>query len=162
MYIHFLMPPLKDDDRSLIDVVERELLTLQSSFRTILRCIEEEKQIMQTEKDKLQADRTSFEQMQKRIEEVNSMRKHKVKLNIGGSTFETSVETLTCERGSMLEAMFSGRFKIEKEDDGSSFIDRDPTYFPLVLSYLREKREDTRPKKLNIGGDAVEKVCNRS
>ncbi len=48
-----------------------------------------------------------------------------MKLNIGGSYFETSVETLTCEPGSMLEAMFSGRFAIEKDEDGASFIDRD-------------------------------------
>jgi len=33
----------------------------------------------------------------------------------------------------------------------ASFIDRDPTYFPLVLSYLRDARQDCKPKRLAPG-----------
>ena len=39
--------------------------------------------------------------------------------------------------GSMLYAMFSGRFDSKPAEDGSYFIDRDGTHFRLILNYLR-------------------------
>ncbi|XP_020624701.1 uncharacterized protein LOC110062180 isoform X2 [Orbicella faveolata] len=60
-----------------------------------------------------------------------------VKLNIGGHHFSTSLETLTKDPGSMLHAMFSGRFDTKPSEDGSYFIDRDGTHFRYILNYLR-------------------------
>ena len=39
--------------------------------------------------------------------------------------------------GSMLHAMFSGRFETKPSEDGSYFIDRDGTHFRYILNYLR-------------------------
>jgi len=39
--------------------------------------------------------------------------------------------------GSMLHAMFSGRFDAKPSGDGSYFIDRDGTHFRHILNYLR-------------------------
>jgi len=39
--------------------------------------------------------------------------------------------------GSMLHAMFSGRFDTKLAEDGSYFIDRDGTHFRFILNYLR-------------------------
>ena len=39
--------------------------------------------------------------------------------------------------GSMLHAMFSGRFDTKPAEDGSYFIDRDGTCFRYILNYLR-------------------------
>ena len=39
--------------------------------------------------------------------------------------------------GSMLHAMFSGRFDPKPSGDGSYFIDRDGTHFRYILNYLR-------------------------
>ena len=39
--------------------------------------------------------------------------------------------------GSMLNAMFSGRFDTKPSEDGSYFIDRDGTHFRYILNYLR-------------------------
>ena len=39
--------------------------------------------------------------------------------------------------GSMLHAMFSGRFDTKPSEDGSYFIDRDGTHFRHILNYLR-------------------------
>jgi len=39
--------------------------------------------------------------------------------------------------GSMLPAMFSGRFDTKPGEDGSYFIDRDGTHFRYILNYLR-------------------------
>ena len=62
------------------------------------------------------------------------------KLNVGGQYFTTSRQTLTKDKGSMLHAMFSGRFDTKPGEDGSYFIDRDGTHFRYILNYLRTGR----------------------
>lgn len=65
-----------------------------------------------------------------------------VRLNVGGQLFTTLRSTLCSVPGSMLEAMFSGRFGIPamRDDSGAYFLDRDPIYFEFILSYLRDPR----------------------
>ena len=53
----------------------------------------------------------------------------KIKLDVGGQTFSTSLSTLKSFPDSMLGAMFSGRHPLEPGDDGTYFIDRDGTNF---------------------------------
>ena len=62
----------------------------------------------------------------------------RVKLDVGGHTFTTSVSTLTRDPNSMLAAMFSGRHEVKHEKDGTVFIDRDGTHFRYILNYLRD------------------------
>ncbi|KAI9306863.1 hypothetical protein BJ944DRAFT_38868 [Cunninghamella echinulata] len=65
---------------------------------------------------------------------------NKIKLNIGGKIFETTLATLQRDHSSLLATMFSGKHPLEPSSDGSYFIDRDPTHFRLVLNYLRDLR----------------------
>ncbi|EYC12686.1 hypothetical protein Y032_0046g1362 [Ancylostoma ceylanicum] len=58
----------------------------------------------------------------------------RVKINVGGSTFETSLSTLTRLDGTVLSIMVADRWR----GQGELFVDRDPTYFPMVLNYLRD------------------------
>eukprot|EP00871_Galdieria_phlegrea_P002748 jgi/Galph1/3474/GphlegSOOS_G2132.1 len=60
-----------------------------------------------------------------------------VKLNVGGKYFETTVDTLTKDKESMLSAMFSGKYAIQKDDQGAVFLDRDGDRFRHILNYLR-------------------------
>lgn len=63
----------------------------------------------------------------------------KIKLNVGGKLFQTSLTTLQCaDEGSVLAAMFSGRFSLKKDVDGYVFIDRNGTVFEYILSFLRD------------------------
>ncbi|CAI9729603.1 protein CROWDED NUCLEI 3 [Octopus vulgaris] len=73
-----------------------------------------------------------------RIENVYTVQKGRIKLDVGGHEFTTSVFTLTQVQDSMLAAMFSGRHEIKHEVDGSVFIDRDGTHFRYILNYLRD------------------------
>ena len=61
-----------------------------------------------------------------------------IKINVGGRMFLTSLKTLRKEPESVLALMFSEKFNLKKEDDGSFFIDRDGTVFHHVLNYLRD------------------------
>lgn len=74
----------------------------------------------------------------KRIESQNRIAESKVSLNIGGHNFTTSILTLTKIEDSFLAVMFSGRYNLQRESDGSFFIDRDGTNFRFVLNYLRD------------------------
>jgi len=60
-----------------------------------------------------------------------------VKLDVGGFKFSTTLTTLTADPNSMLAAMFSGRFPVEKNEEGCVFIDRDGRYFHHILNWLR-------------------------
>ena len=58
-------------------------------------------------------------------------------MNVGGWRFTTSLSTLRSEQGSVLEKMFSGKFDVKKERDGSVFIDRSGEHFNYILNFLR-------------------------
>lgn len=70
--------------------------------------------------------------------EMHKIQDNRIKLDIGGLQFTTSLLTLTKDANSMLAAMFSGRYSLKTENDGSYFIDRDGTYFRYILNYLRD------------------------
>jgi hypothetical protein len=77
-------------------------------------------------------------------QEVAAMQKHKeaqegrVKLNIGGYRFETSVQALRRVPHTFFDAYFSGRYAQDVCDDGSIFVDRDGEHFGHVLEYMRD------------------------
>ena len=86
----------------------------------------------------LHNEKESFESMAKKLEHFHHA--STIKLNVGGQYFTTSLQTLTKDTGSMLHAMFSGRFDTKPAEDGSYFIDRDGTHFRYILNYLRTGR----------------------
>ena len=51
-----------------------------------------------------------------------------------------SLSTLQSVPESMLGAMFSGRFELARQPDGSIFIDRDGRLFGHVLNWLRDRQ----------------------
>lgn len=66
---------------------------------------------------------------------------HRIRFDVGGTIFALSREHLTSEaaRGSYFDAMFSGRWPLNAESDGTYFIDRDPFVFRHVANYLRRE-----------------------
>ena len=95
-------------------------------------------EIMNQQAVDLHKEKETFESMAKKLELVHFA--STIKLNVGGQHFTTSLQTLTKDTGSMLHAMFSGRFDTKPAEDGSYFIDRDGTHFRYILNYLRKGR----------------------
>ena len=58
-------------------------------------------------------------------------------LNVGGLHFRTTAETLNSVPSSFFGALASGRHRIQLDEDGSLFLDRNPKHFGLILEYLR-------------------------
>ena len=64
-----------------------------------------------------------------------------IKLNVGGTIFQTTQGTLLSDQNSMLAKMFSteknGRISAIQDDSGAYFIDGCPKYFGIILNFLR-------------------------
>ncbi|CAJ0591185.1 unnamed protein product [Cylicocyclus nassatus] len=58
----------------------------------------------------------------------------RVKINVGGTIFETTISTLTRVDNSVLSAMVADRWRNQEE----IFVDRNPTHFAKILDYLRD------------------------
>ena len=87
---------------------------------------------------------------------------HIVYLNVGGTKMATKWSTLCQVEGSMLAAMFSGRWKnnIEQDEDGHVFLDYNPKLFALVLDYLRAKKLESPSKPVLLPLVAFEDAVN--
>eukprot|EP01111_Echinosteliopsis_oligospora_P015029 TRINITY_DN5808_c0_g1_i5.p1 TRINITY_DN5808_c0_g1~~TRINITY_DN5808_c0_g1_i5.p1 ORF type:complete len:111 (+),score=33.09 TRINITY_DN5808_c0_g1_i5:36-368(+) len=87
-----------------------------------------------------------LEHKEKKWKELNEiMDKHaekaktKVVFDVGGKIFATTKDTLLSQPDTFFTAMMrSGRWC--PDADGSYFIDRDPTYFGMIINYLRTGR----------------------
>jgi hypothetical protein len=68
----------------------------------------------------------------------NAAQKSRVVLDIGGARYTTSVQTLRRLPNTFFDAYLSGRYAIDRSEDGSIYIDRDGEHFGQVLEYLRD------------------------
>ncbi|KAK3926728.1 BTB/POZ domain-containing protein KCTD3 [Frankliniella fusca] len=71
-----------------------------------------------------------------------------VHLNVGGTRFSTSRQTLSWIPDSFFTALLSGRISSLRDETGAIFIDRDPKVFALILNYLRTR--DIELKSVDI------------
>ncbi|CAP21037.2 Protein CBG24423 [Caenorhabditis briggsae] len=61
---------------------------------------------------------------------------HIIKLNVGGSLFQTSKSTLTKFDG-FFKTMLETEIPVAKDESGAIFIDRDPKHFRVILNFMR-------------------------
>ena len=92
---------------------------------------------LRSQQESVQRERVELQSMKATVEENLSQFKQRVKLNVGGSKFETTLTTLTTYPDSMLGAMFSGRHEVPPDEEGCVFIDRDGKHFGTILNFLR-------------------------
>ncbi|KAI3385400.1 hypothetical protein SNEBB_009275 [Seison nebaliae] len=60
-----------------------------------------------------------------------------ISLNVGGTIYTTALSTLQRFDNSMLNVMFTGKYKLSTDSMGNYFIDRDGRTFGHILNYLR-------------------------
>eukprot|EP00899_Mesostigma_viride_P023094 jgi/Mesvir1/396/Mv11287-RA.1 len=83
----------------------------------------------------LEAEKKEWALLAKKFD--TSLLPGRIRLDVGGTIFATSRSTLLSLDGTFFAGMFSGRFELKPEDDGTYFIDRDPTGFRHILNFLR-------------------------
>ena len=85
---------------------------------------------------KLKKEQEKWELEKVKVSSTHSF-ESRIKLDVGGTQFTTTLTTLTRFPDSMIGAMFSGRHKLVADDSGYYFIDRDGTHFRHILNFLR-------------------------
>ncbi|KAK6488915.1 BTB/POZ domain-containing protein KCTD3 [Huso huso] len=73
-----------------------------------------------------------------------------IQLNVGGTRFSTSRQTLMWIPDSFFSSLLSGRISTLRDGTGAIFIDRDPTAFTPILNFLRTKELDLRGVNINV------------
>jgi hypothetical protein len=118
--------PLKKD----ILTLKHDLLELEKRFSSYASEIEIREQ--------------RWKNCEKKLEELNRVNEGTCTLNIGGKKFEVSLHTLKSRRGTIFyKQILRGEIKKDK----MTFYDRDPTFFPFILNFLRTGKLKT--DKLN-------------
>ena len=89
--------------------------------------------------------------------QIHLQHQQRIKLNVGGTIFQTSKTTLmNTDKGSLLEAIANLDDEGLKDDEGCFVLDRDPSHFRLILNYLRDKVND-----LIINANRTEACCSQ-
>ena len=88
----------------------------------------------------IEQEKGRWEQEKVRIAQINHIQDEIVELDISG-IFQMKVRRslLASVPGSTLDAMFSGRHQLKKED-GKVFIDRNPDVFRMMIDFLRNNQ----------------------
>ena len=73
-----------------------------------------------------------------------------INLNVGGTKFSTSRQTLTQIPDTFFTGLLSGRIMTFKDDTGAIFIDRDPQQFRVILNYLRNRSLSLEEPSVNL------------
>ncbi|XP_061670385.1 BTB/POZ domain-containing protein KCTD3 [Syngnathoides biaculeatus] len=73
-----------------------------------------------------------------------------IQLNVGGTRFSTSRQTLTWIPDSFFSSLLSGRISTLRDETGAIFIDRDPAAFAPILNFLRTKDLDLHGVNVSV------------
>ncbi|XP_051920400.1 BTB/POZ domain-containing protein KCTD3 isoform X1 [Hippocampus zosterae] len=73
-----------------------------------------------------------------------------IQLNVGGTRFSTSRQTLMWIPDSFFSSLLSGRISTLRDETGAIFIDRDPMAFAPILNFLRTKELDLRGVNISV------------
>lgn len=94
---------------------------------------------LRAEKRQVERDRAEVCKLKEVVQLNLANFQQRVKLNVGGCAFETSLSTLQRYPDSMLGTMFSGRagIVVPVDEDGFVFIDRSGSQFGVILDFLR-------------------------
>jgi hypothetical protein len=115
--------------------LKTELVEKTKMMEGVLELFAKEWERLEACRANVERERNEFESMKAKIAQVHFPQQ--IKLSIGGTIFETSLQNIRRDPDSMLGAMFSGKgFLVEPNKDGAYFIDRDGNGCRLVLKGL--------------------------
>ncbi|KAJ3278046.1 hypothetical protein HK104_002708, partial [Borealophlyctis nickersoniae] len=130
---------------SIAEVAVREAKMVQSAkeeYEERKREVEDEFKVMALEH---QEAMNVFLAKNKVQENVASVQKKKVKLDIGGAIFSISLDTLLSQKETFFSSLFREEWQVKPGDDGTIFIDRDPTPYRFIFNWMRDGAQAVMP-----------------
>lgn len=124
-----------------LDSVTLKETTVDEKAKSLSRdeeTLKENSRNLDNEKQDFLERQRRFQEEVARMESLHQIQETKIKLDVGGQVYTTSIQTLRRDPESLLAAMFSGRYEMKREPDGSYFVDRDGTHFRHILNFLRD------------------------
>lgn len=110
--------------------LKTELVEKTKMMESVLELFAKEWERLEACRANVERERNEFESMKAKVAQVHFPQQ--IKLSIGGTIFETSLQHIRRDQDSMLGAMFSGKgFLVEPNKDGAYFIDRDGNAWQL-------------------------------
>jgi hypothetical protein len=131
---------------------KKEFIMLQTKYHQRLSAYETKFEQLRSQARKIQQEQDEKEtnllnataewrDIQTKLESSAMSSGEKVKLNVGGRYYQTTIRTLTKHSegtSSYFKALFSRQWQLQKDPkDESVFIDRDGDLFGFILQYLR-------------------------
>jgi len=120
-------------------ILVNSMNSMKASYEKMVQASQRIEAKLHSETEALEASKATFAETKVAIEGALDKFKGRVKLNVGGVKYETTLTTLTADGDeSMLGSMFSGRHELHTNEDGEVFIDRDGKHFGHILNVLRD------------------------
>jgi len=126
-----------------LDVIRDDFSNLANGMENVVQNLEKKRDTLLEEISRLRLEKTSPESFNFVCE--------RVKLDVGGKFYSSTVDTLTSVPDSLLAKIVRGEVPCEKSKDGRIFIDRDGGHFRMILNFLRDpKNFKMRVKDKNL------------
>ena len=119
--------------------LKNSMVSMASSHEKMAQSVQRIEAKLRADTEALEASKAKFAETKAVVEGALNKFKGRVKLNVGGVKYETTLTTLTADGDdSVLGSMFSGRHELHPDEDGEVFIDRDGKHFGHILNVLRD------------------------
>jgi len=123
-----------------METKEQRLQTFENHKSQMLAALEKEEKILTEQIEKFEERVKNWEEATAKLQ--NSHFPSKIKLDVGGRIFSTSLSNLQRYPDSFFGVMFSGRWDSKPGEDGCYFIDRSPRVFDHIIDYLRGEQNE--------------------
>lgn len=120
---------MDDEQQECIEAFEKHASLVRKAIKA------ERADMVLRQEEEVAAQKAEWAEKEDRLRATQLPRK--VVLNVGGKTFACSLADLTRIPNTFFSAMFSGRWALQADEDGSFFINRSPRVFCYIMEYLR-------------------------
>jgi hypothetical protein len=161
------LPTTKDSE--VLRELDTAMMSVKKHLLTVFAQVNKARQQNVVDRQQIEADRRALEEERKVVHEREEARRQEeferkkaeeerrienpdeiIEVNVGGENFTTTRKTLCIFHRTRLYELFSGEWTGPRTKDGRIFLDRDPKYFALILSFLRNPKAEIELAKKDI------------